>query len=123
MKIYVFGNRLVKVDAIQIKLIPILEKKFPNIQFIEADPNEDFPPKNEKDLVILDVVAGIKELKIFSLKDLKEIKKSPNSPHDYDLGLHLLLLKKLGKINSVKIIGLPSSHDRDEIYKSKKLSE
>jgi hypothetical protein len=35
-------------------------------------------------------------------------KKTPISPHDYDLLFHLLLLKKLKRINKVIIIGVPN---------------
>jgi len=61
MKIYVFGNPLVEEDSLAIKLIPSLQKKFPNIQFVIADPNENFPPEGEKDLIIIDTVKGIKK--------------------------------------------------------------
>lgn len=107
MKIYVLGNPLVEGDSLAIKLVPLLEKEFPQIEFIVVDPNENFPPKNETDLIIIDVVEGIEQPKIFGLNDLKELRKSPASPHDYDLRMHLLLLKKIKKIKSVKIIGLP----------------
>lgn len=45
MKIYVFGNILVDIDSLPIKLIPLLQKEFPDIEFCELDPSEDFPKK------------------------------------------------------------------------------
>jgi Ni,Fe-hydrogenase maturation factor len=36
------------------------------------------------------------------------------SLHDFDLGLNLKLAKKLGKIKSVKIIGVPANISEDE---------
>ena len=107
MKIYVFGNPLVKEDNLPLKILPKLKKIFSQIKFKVVDPNENFPPRNEKKLIILDTVQGLKQPKIIKLTDLQELKKTPNSTHDYDLGMHLLLLKKLKKIKSVKIIGLP----------------
>ena len=107
MKIYVFGNPLVKEDSLPLKILPKLKKIFSQIKFKVVDPNENFPPRNEKKLIILDTVQGLKQPKIIKLTDLQELKKTPNSTHDYDLGMHLLLLKKLKKIKSVKIIGLP----------------
>ena len=89
MKIYVFGNPLVEEDSLAIKLIPSLQKKFPNIQFVIADPNENFPPKGEKDLIIIDTVKGIKKPRILDLVELEKISLTPISPHDYDLMLHL----------------------------------
>lgn len=108
MRIYVFGNPYLKADSLPLKILTDLEQAFPQIKFEVVDPNENFPPEREKDLIILDTVKGIKKPKIFGLNDLQEIQKSPNSPHDYDLGMHLLLLKKLKRIASVKIIGIPT---------------
>ncbi len=112
MKIYVFGNPLVKEDSIPLKLLPDLKKSFPKIEFIITDPNENFPPKDENNLVILDTVIGIKKPLILNLNDFDSKKNTPVSPHDYDLLFHLLLLRKLGKIRTVKIIGLPINFNR-----------
>jgi len=107
MKIYVFGNSLVKEDSGALQTMPTLQVQFPQIQFVAVDPNENFPPENEKNITILDTVSGIYSVMFFDFTDLKNVEKTPISPHDYDLLLHLLLLKKMGKIDSVKIIGLP----------------
>jgi len=107
MKIYVFGNQLIDEDSVPLKISPKLKKIFPDIKFIQVDPNENFPDANEKDLVIIDTVKGLKKICLIQFSDLEMIKKSPVSPHDYDLLFHLQLLMKLGKVNSVMIIGLP----------------
>lgn len=107
MKIYVFGNPLVREDSTPLKLLPQLKLKFPKIEFIVTDPNEDFPPEGEKDLLILDTVKGIKKPMLLDLNDLQSIQSTPISPHDYDLMFHLQLLLKLKKIKSAKIIGIP----------------
>lgn len=106
MRIYVFGNPLLKEDSIPLKLLPKLKKIFPKIEFIITDPNENFPPNEEKNLIILDTVKGIKKPMILDLSNLESIKSTPISPHDYDLMFHLQLLLKLKKINSVKIIAI-----------------
>lgn len=114
MKIYVFGNPLLKEDSLPLKILPALKKLFPCIKFVVVDPNENFPPKGEKNLVILDTVIGIKEPMILDLDDFDPPaggKKTPASPHDYDLLFHLLLLKKLGKIKKIKIIGVPKENN------------
>ena len=117
MKIYVFGNPLVAEDSLPIHILPQLQKQFPDIDFVVVDPNENFPPEGERDLIILDVVKGISEVMLLDYSDLAKIEKSPISPHDYDLLLHLLLLKKMGKINKVKIIGTPqTSYDKKAIF-------
>ena len=107
MKIYVFGNPLVKEDAMPLTIISQLRQTYTDIDFITVDPNENFPPESEKDLIILDEVKGIKQVTLLDYSDLSSIERSPISPHDYDLLLHLLLLKKMRKINKVKIIGIP----------------
>lgn len=106
MKIYVFGNPSLKEDSLPLQILPDLRKNFPRIDFKIVDPNEDFPPQ-EKKIFILDTVAGIKEPTLLDLNDLEEIKRTPISPHDYDLLMHLLLLKKLKKIHKAVIIGIP----------------
>lgn len=111
IKIYVFGNPLVKEDRLPLKILPKLKKKFSKIEFKIVDPNENFPPVGEKDLILLDTVEGLIKPKLYDLEDVKNLKMSPISTHDYDLGMHLLLLKKLKKINSVKIIGVPIKLD------------
>jgi Ni,Fe-hydrogenase maturation factor len=107
MKIYIFGNPLVKEDSLPLKILPKLKSLFPQIKFETVDPNENFPPKDEKNLIILDTVIGVKKPTIFNLDDFEKGGRTPMSPHDYDLLMHLLLLKKMKKIDKVKIIGLP----------------
>lgn len=107
MKIYIIGNPLVKIDSLPLLLLPALRDVFPKIDFITADPNENFPPKGEKSLIIIDTVLGISKVDLISIDSLESINKTPISPHDYDLLFHLQLLIKLKKIESVKIIGIP----------------
>lgn len=109
MKIYVFGNPFVRDDSIPLQILPRLKQKFPTVQFEVTDPNENFPPANEKNLTILDTVKGIEKPMIFNLDNFAKQSKTPISPHDYDLLFHLLLLKKIKKIETVKIIGIPST--------------
>ena len=48
--------------------------------------------------------------------DLDSFKSSHRvTVHDFDLPISLGLLQKLGKINSVKIIGVPSIGDKKKI--------
>lgn len=115
MKIYVFGNKLVKQDNKPLLLLSELKKKFPRVQFDTQDPNEDFPPVGESHPIILDTVMGIKKPLLLTLKDFEERKKTPVSPHDYDLLFHLLLLRKMKKIEGAMIIGVPEKIDKHSI--------
>ena len=111
MKVYVFGNPLLKNDSLPLKILPRLKKTLSLINFEIVDPNENFPPEKEKYLIILDTVFGIKKPMVLDLDDPSlsfDRKKTMISPHDYDLLFHLLLLKKLKRINKVIIIGVPN---------------
>lgn len=120
-RIYVFGNPLVAEDSLPVRLLPKLKNLFPDIDFQVVDPNENFPPDNEKDLVVFDTVFGIDEPRILSLDDFKSNKKTPLSPHDYDFLFYLLLLRKLKKINSIVIIGIPSKLSKDKLLNQLKV--
>ena len=102
--IFVAGNLLIKEDSVALKLMPKLAKKFPQIEFIELEPTDNFP--EEKFLTIIDAVEGINEIKIIEDIDKIVLQKS-FSLHDFDLGTNLKLLKKAGKLEKVKIIGIP----------------
>jgi Ni,Fe-hydrogenase maturation factor len=114
MKAYIVGNPLVKEDSLPIVLLPKLRKALPDIAFEEADPNENFVP--EEGSIIIDTVQGIKEVTLFETLDVFEQTTSV-SPHDYDLLLHLQLLKKLHKITSVHILGVPARGDKQMVLK------
>jgi Ni,Fe-hydrogenase maturation factor len=114
MNCYVFGNSLIEEDSLPLKIMDRLQLIFPEIKFVTVDPNEDFPPKNEKKLLIIDTIINIKKPSIFVIDDLEKVKKTPVSPHDYDLLFHLFLAKKLNKIESAQIIGLPTKINQDE---------
>ena len=105
--IYLFGNLLLPDDSLPLKLQPALTQSFPGYTFVHQDPNENFPPEGREHLQIIDTVQGIQKPTVFDISDLKKIKATPVSPHDYDLLFHLLLLKKLNKIVSAVIYGVP----------------
>lgn len=108
MKIYCIGNVLVKNDSLPLRLIPLLQKEFPQLEIMEADPNENFVP--EEGSIIIDTAVGIKT--ITWLETIEKISNpSTVSLHDYDLGFHLQFLKKLGKLNKIRIIAIPQNLD------------
>ena len=104
-KIFIFGNELVGEDSLPLKILPDLRNEFKEIEFVEIDPTEDLP--EEEHFIILDTIINTEEVKI--LKDIDKIESMPNySLHDLDLGFNLKLMKKLGKIKDVTIIGVPA---------------
>lgn len=110
MKVYVFGNRDLPEDSATFKVAEKLGKDFVDIQFVEVKLNENLPFADGDDVVILDTVAGLTEVKVLGLEDLDKLIMFPrNSVHDFDLGFQLKYLKKLGKLGNIKIIGLPQT--------------
>jgi len=81
-----------------------LRERFPGIEFVVKDPNEEWDMP--EDVIVLDTVVGIKEVKLF--EDIDKFKPAPSlSMHDFDALANLRFLKKLGKLNTVKVIGVP----------------
>lgn len=115
-KIYIFGNPILDYDNLPIKFIPELKKTFPEIEFIEIDPNENLKPENGK-LVIIDTIAGIEE--VIAIKDIDKIDKIESNPnvsmHDFDLGFNLKLLKKIGILKEIVIFGIPQNKEKQAV--------
>ena len=114
MKLYIVGNPLVKNDSTPIALMPQLYRTFPTFDIEEIDPNEDFIP--QKGSIIIDTVDGIDAVRIFTSID-QFIQTKSVSAHDYDLGFHLALLSKLGKLPDIRIIGVPMNQQPSDILK------
>ena len=113
MKVYVLGNPLVKEDNMPLRLLPKLKKTFSSIHFRVVDPTENFIP--EEGSVILDTIDGFGEVTLFT--DVSKFQTTRSvTLHDFDLMLHLQLLIKLHKVDSVKIIGLPVHKSETTIY-------
>ncbi len=114
--VYVLGNPLINIDCFPIKLLPKLRILCPQINFEVIDPTEELTFNNQKDLLLIDTVVGIKKVTIFH--DLKYFTLSPRvTVHDYDLLLNLSLLKKFGKIKNILIIGIPVKGNQEVILK------
>ena len=110
-KVYVLGNPLLEEDSLPLRLLPRLRKAFPDIEFLEIDPTEEFPEEDE--LVIIDTVLNTE--KVVVIKDIDKLSSQPNySLHDFDLSFQLKMMKKMGKLKEVEIIGLPPDLDEKE---------
>ena len=108
MKVYVFGNPDISEDSEALTLARQLKDDSKNIYFVFIKPNEDLPFADEENVIILDVIKGIDEVRILTFDDINSLTFSPRTTvHDFDLGFQLKYLKKLGKLKGVKIIGLP----------------
>lgn len=116
-RVLVLGNPIEKLDSPAVNLIPRLKKTFPCINFVHFDPTEELPQNTiNKDLIIIDTVIGLKNVTKFN--GLNYWALSPRvTAHDFDLPLHLGILKKLRKIKKIIIIGIPAKEGKKEIIK------
>jgi len=108
MKVYVFGNEDLSFDNQAIKVADELKGQIKGCDFIFVKPNQDLPFVDEKNVVIIDTVEGIDDVKIIEDGDLKNLSvEGKTTAHDFDLGFQLKYLKKIGKLGKVTIVGLP----------------
>ena len=108
MKVYVFGNKDLGLDNKAFVAQKKLGAMFPQIEFVEVEPNADLPFEDGARVYIMDTVEGIDEPVLIEDGDLaKLINTDSVSVHDFDLGFQLKYLKKLGKLGNVTILGLP----------------
>lgn len=113
VKVYCLGNPLYDPDSAVPSIFDRLTREFPDLKFMMVDPSEDFTP--DEGAVIIDTVAGIKNVGIY--RDIGEFARtSTASVHDYDLITHLSLLKKLGRLGPITIIGLPAGKSSEEVF-------
>lgn len=112
LKIYCFGNPLVKDDRIPFEILPFLKKEFPSIKFIEANSPDDI--EEEKEINIIDTVYGINSVRV--IEDIDFICNNKTCTlHDFDLGMTLKLMKKMNKIKRVRIIGIPVNYRKIKV--------
>ena len=111
-KISVFGNPRIKFDSVPLKILPNLQKRFPQIKFVVEDPTEVIDP-NKEDWWIMDTVEGVDDVRIID-DNLAFDHKRRISVHDYDLAIDINLLSKLGKLKKIKIVAVPSYMEEDE---------
>jgi len=105
MIVHVFGNPDLPADSLPIRILPQLRKIFPAVDFRVVDPNEEleFPVQ----ITVMDTVEGIKGVRLFN--GLESFVSAPrNSVHDFDALASLRMLQKLGKVQKVLVIGIPS---------------
>ncbi len=107
MNVYVFGNELIQEDSIAHEVANKLQVN--GVEFVHCQYAEQLIEAfmQEGELVILDVVKGIKEVTLFEDISSFETHK-PSTLHDFDLSFFLKLLKEAGQLKTkVKIIGVP----------------
>ena len=112
MRVHVFGNEYVAEDRRAIEAARELEGTVKGVSFVFVNPNEDLPFADERRVVILDTVRGIKDVALIEGDGIDGLVLSPRgSVHDFDLAFQLRYLKKLNKLGEVTIIGIPQEGD------------
>ena len=114
MNVYVFGNEYVAEDKRAIEVARELEGTIEGISFVFVNPNEDAPFVNERHVMILDTVQGLRDVTLVEGDGIDGLILSPRgSVHDFDLAFQLRYLKKLNKLGEVTIIGIPQEGEVD----------
>jgi len=85
-------------------LLPHLQRMLSDVSFVTLDPNEEWDVPEH--MVVLDTVVNVPE--ITTVTDLDAFMAAPRMTcHDFDAYANLMLLKKLGAIQRVTIVGIP----------------
>ena len=91
------------MDALPLRIQAELEGRFPHLRFLALDPNENWEVPDP--FIVIDTVVGLEGIHVFY--DLDEFAKTAAvTVHDFDALSQLRLLKKLGKLGKVIIIGV-----------------
>jgi Ni,Fe-hydrogenase maturation factor len=114
MRVYLFGNEYVAEDKRAIEVARELEGAVDGISFVLVGPNEDVPFVDERRVVILDTVHGIREVTLVEGDEVDGFILAPRgSVHDFDLAFQLRYLKKLDRLGEVSLIGIPQEGEVD----------
>jgi Ni,Fe-hydrogenase maturation factor len=114
MRVYLFGNEYVAEDKRAIEVARELEGAVDGISFVLVGPNEDVPFVDERRVVILDTVRGIREVTLVEGEEVDGFILAPRgSVHDFDLAFQLRYLKKLDRLGDVSLIGIPQEGEVD----------
>jgi Ni,Fe-hydrogenase maturation factor len=111
-KILVFGNPYLEYDSLAVEIAKdLMQEKNSDAEFIICTSPEQM--MEQKFDMIMDVVEGIDDIRVFdNLKLLNPHRMF--SLHDFDVTFFLSLLERLGKIEKVRIIGIPAQLDREK---------
>lgn len=100
------GSLINDKDALPLSIYKQISENFPRDTVIQYDPTEELDTAGYSDIILIDTIIGINTITVYS--DINQFQLSPRvTVHDYDLPLTLGILKKLGKLPEVKIIGIP----------------
>ncbi|MBS3131141.1 hypothetical protein J4212_01795 [Candidatus Woesearchaeota archaeon] len=112
-KLYVFGNEHLAEDRLARQVSRLLSGRH---EIVHCRSPDELLECEDEEILILDVVRGIKEPVI--IEDIEKVRaKKIMTLHDFDLGYFLNLMKLLGVERKVKIIGIPAEGNVEELAK------
>ena len=103
-----------------------LVDEFPKIKFEFVEGLDEIPVEEKQldELLLMDAVKGIVGVKIFMAKDLGIFTKSSRvSTHDVDLGMDLLLWRKLGKFKELRLRIIAIANEMEEEFAAGRVRE
>ena len=106
-----FGNPDIKEDSLALELAN--ELVLEGYTFIKCTRAELLLEYKNKNIIILDVVKNLKDVREVSIESIAADKLF--TVHDFDLGHFLKLMKELKLIKNVKIMGIPQKGDKEKI--------
>jgi Ni,Fe-hydrogenase maturation factor len=116
MNVYVFVNEYVAEDIRAIEVARELQNTVEGVSFVFVGPNEEVPFADEPRVVILDTIQGIQDVALVEGDEFDGLLLSPRgSVHDFDLAFQVRYLKKLGKLGTVTVIGIPQEGEVDHL--------
>lgn len=109
MKISIIGNADLPFDSLPVQIMPELQREFPQIDFVMEDPN-DLDVPNEDEIYFIDTIKGLKKPRMITIDEIKATQARATA-HDFDLSIHLLLMKKLKPNVKIGILGVPMGYN------------
>ncbi|VVB98496.1 Uncharacterised protein [uncultured archaeon] len=100
-----------------LELLPDLRRAFPETEFVEFDAAEDLEAEvRDGGLALIDAVKGLDRVRLIT--DVDAIAQSKTyTMHDFDLGMTLKLMKKMGMLKRVLIFGVPVGYAKGKAMK------
>ena len=71
LNVYVFGNENLDFDSNALSVVNGIGEGLAGVEFVIVNPNEDLPFAGGQDVVIMDVVEGLTEVKLIENDELE----------------------------------------------------
>jgi hypothetical protein len=111
-RVFLFGNPELPFDSLPLRILPQLRERLPNISFEVLDPNEEWDVPLH--MHIVDTVVNLREPTV--THGLDAFLSAPRMTcHDFDAYANLLFLKKLGKLTTITVFGVPPHAEEDAV--------